>query len=85
MIKVQLWENKELFKANEGLEKPIIGLLHESTFNNFKYLKDTIKIVGASKTFIAVPVYVFNSSILVLLIVRFIGQIVNMKRICGRS
>ena len=64
MFKVQLWKNKELFKANEGLEKPIIGLLHESTFNNFKYLKDTIKIVGASKTFIAVPIYVFNSSIL---------------------
>ena len=36
MIKVQLWENKELFKANEGLEKPITGLLLESTFNNFK-------------------------------------------------
>jgi hypothetical protein len=64
MIKVQLWENKELFKANEGLEKPIIGLLHESTFDKFKYLKDSIKCAGPNKTFIAVPVDVFNSSIL---------------------
>lgn len=64
MIKVQLWENKELFKANEGLEKPIIGLLLESTFNNFKYLKDTIKIAGPNKTLVGVPVDVFNSSIL---------------------
>jgi hypothetical protein len=64
MIKVQLWENKELFKANEGLEKPIIGLLRESTFDKFKYLKDSIKCAGPNKTFIAVPVDVFNSSIL---------------------
>ena len=64
MIKVQLWENKELFKANEGLEKPIIGLLHESTFDNFKYLKDTIKIAGPNKTLVGVPVDVFKSSIL---------------------
>lgn len=64
MIKVQLWENKELFKANEGLEKPIIGLLRESTFDKFKYLKDAIKCAGPNKTFIAVPVDVFNSSIL---------------------
>jgi hypothetical protein len=64
MIKVQLWENKELFKANEGLEKPIIGLLLESTFDKFKYLKDSIKCAGPNKTFIAVPVDVFNSSIL---------------------
>lgn len=64
MVKVQLWENKELFKANEGLEKPIIGLLLESTFDKFKYLKDAIKCAGPNKTFIAVPVDVFNSSIL---------------------
>ena len=64
MIKVQLWENKELFKANEGMEKPIIGLLFESTFNNFKYLKDTIKIAGPNKTLVGVPVDVFKSSIL---------------------
>ena len=64
MIKVQLWENKELFKANEGLDKPIIGLLRESTFDKFKYLKDSIKCAGPNKTFIAVPVDVFNSSIL---------------------
>lgn len=64
MIKVQLLENKELFKANEGLEKPIIGLLRESTFDKFKYLKDSIKCAGPNKTFIAVPVDVFNSSIL---------------------
>lgn len=64
MIKVQLWENKTFFQANEGLEKPIIGLLLESTFDNFKYLKDTIKISGASKTFVAIPVNVFKSNIL---------------------
>jgi hypothetical protein len=64
MIKVQLWENKELYKANEGLEKPIIGLLLESTFDKFKYLKHSIKCAGPNKTFIAVSVDVFNSSIL---------------------
>ena len=64
MIKVQLWENKTFFQANEGLEKPIIGLLIESTFDNFKYLKNTIKGAGTSKTFIAIPVNVFNSNIL---------------------
>lgn len=64
MIKVQLWENKRFFQANEGLEKPIIGLLLESTFDKFKYLKDSIKCAGPNKTFIAVPVDVFNSSIL---------------------
>jgi hypothetical protein len=64
MIKVRLWENKELYKANECLEKPIIGLLLESTFDKFKYLKDSIKCAGPNKTFIAVPVDVFNSSIL---------------------
>ena len=64
MVKVQLWENKTLFQANEGLEKPIIGLLLESTFDKFKYLKDAIKCAGPNKTFIAVPVDVFNSSIL---------------------
>lgn len=66
MIKVQLWENKRFFQANEGLEKPIIGLLIESTFDNFKYLKNTIKSAGASKTFVAIPVNVFNSNILAL-------------------
>lgn len=66
MIKVQLWENKRFFQANEGLEKPIIGLLRESTFDNFKYLKNTIKGAGASKTFVAIPVNVFNSNILAL-------------------
>ena len=61
MIKVQLQENKELFKANEGLEKPIIGLLHESTFDNFKYLKDTIKIASASRTLVGFPADVFKN------------------------
>ena len=64
MIKVQLWENKTLFQSNEGLEKPIIGLLIESTFDNFKYLKNTIKSAGANKTSICIPVIVFESSIL---------------------
>lgn len=64
MIKVQLWENKTLFQANEGLEKSFIGLLIESTFYNFKYLKNTIKGAGDSKTFVAIPVNVFKSSIL---------------------
>lgn len=64
MIKVQLWENKTLFQANEGLEKPIIGLLIESTFDNFKYLKDTIKIAGPSRTFVGFPADVFKSTIL---------------------
>lgn len=66
MIKVQLWENKTFFQANEGLEKPIIGLLKESTFDNFKHLKNTIKGAGVSKTFVAIPVNVFNSNILAL-------------------
>lgn len=64
MIKVQLWENKTFFHANEGLEKPIIGLLIESTFDNFKYLKDTIKIAGYSRTFVGFPADVFKSTIL---------------------
>ena len=64
MVKVQLWENKTLFQANKGLEKSVIGLLLESTFDNFKYLKDTIKIAGPNKTLIGVPVDVFKSSIL---------------------
>lgn len=64
MINVQLWENERFFKANEGLEKPIIGLIIESTFDNFKYLKDTIKIAGASKTFVVIPVNEFKSNIL---------------------
>lgn len=64
MIKVQLWKNKTLFQANEGLENPIIGLLIESTFDNFKYLTDTIKSAGASKTFVAIPSNVFKPSIL---------------------
>lgn len=42
MIKVQLWENKTLFQANEGFEKPINGLVLESTFDYFKYLKENI-------------------------------------------
>lgn len=64
MIKVQLWENKTFFQANEGLEKPIMGLLIESSFDNFKYLKDTIKIAGPSRTFVGFPVAVFKSILL---------------------
>lgn len=66
MVKVQLWENKTFFQANDGLEKPIIGLLIESTFDNFKYLSDNIKVAGASRTFVAIPVNVFKSTILCL-------------------
>lgn len=64
MIKVQLWENKTSFLANACLEKPIIGLLLESTFDDFKYLKDLIKISGDSKTFVGFPADVFKSTIL---------------------
>ena len=64
MIKVQLWENKTLFQANEGLEKPIFGLLLESTFDDFKYLKDQIKISGSGRTFVTIPINVFKSNIL---------------------
>lgn len=64
MIKVQLWENKTYFQANEGLEKSFIGLLIDSTFYNFKYLKNMIKSAGANKTFVAIPVNVFKSTIL---------------------
>lgn len=64
MVKVQLLENRTFFHANEGLEKPIIGLLIESTFDNFKYLKDTIKIAGPSRTLVGIPVNVFKYSIL---------------------
>lgn len=64
MIKVQLWENETFFKANEGLEKPIIGLVLESTFDNFKYLKNIIKGAGSSKTFVVIPVNEFKSNIL---------------------
>ena len=64
MIKVQLWENKTLFKANEGLEKPIIGLLLESIFDNFKHLKDTIKIAGDNRTVVGYPADVFKNTTL---------------------
>lgn len=64
MVKVQLWESKTLFQANEGLEKPVMGLLLESSFDKFKYLKDTIKIAGPNKTIVGFPVDVFKSSIL---------------------
>ena len=66
MVKVQLWENKTYFHVNEGLDKPIKGLLIESTFDNFKYLKDNIKVAGDSRTYIGIPVDVFKSNILSL-------------------
>lgn len=66
MVKVQLWENKNHFQVNEGLglEKPIMGLLIESTFDNFKYLSDSIKIAGGSKTYIGIPLEIFKYSII---------------------
>ena len=64
MIKVQLWENKTFFFANDSLEKPIMGLLIESSFDNFKDMKDLIKIAGDSRTFVGYPVNVFKSNII---------------------
>ena len=64
MIKLQLWRNKTFFQANDSLEKPIIGLLIESTFDNFKYFKNIIKDTDASKTFVTIPVNAFKSNIL---------------------
>lgn len=41
-------------------------MLLESTFDNFKYLQDNIKVAGDSRTFICIPVDVFKSNILSL-------------------
>lgn len=66
MIKVQLWQNKNYFQVNEGLgfDKPIMGLLIESTFDNFKYLSDSIKIAGDSRTYFGIPLEIFKFCIL---------------------
>lgn len=66
MIKVQLWQNKNYFQVNEGLcfDKPIMGLLLESTFDNFKYLSDSIKIAGDSRTYFGIPLEIFKFCIL---------------------